>query len=94
VLLKQLYEEEVVDEAVFLEWDEEEGQRTEFTRRELTDDMVPPHTYTDTSCHTRIGRRMCVEGVRRIVSGLTVLCFVSPVVLCRWWVCVARRRSS
>lgn len=82
VLLKQLYEEEVVDEAVFLEWDEEEGQRTDYTRRELTDDMVPTH-----------GTGIGVQGVR-VVQGLTVVCCALCGVLCRWWVCVARRRSS
>ncbi|EWM28016.1 eukaryotic translation initiation factor 5 [Nannochloropsis gaditana] len=39
VLLKQLYDEGVVDEEVFLEWAEEEGP-TEFTRREVTPAMV------------------------------------------------------
>lgn len=62
VLLKQLYEEEVVEEAVFLEWDEEEGQRTEFTRRELTDDMVPPHTYTLMSHNHEAAQ--CVQEVK------------------------------
>ncbi|GAB5030833.1 translation initiation factor 5 [Nannochloropsis oceanica] len=39
LLLKQLYDEEVVDEEVFLEWAEEEGP-TEFTRREVSEEMV------------------------------------------------------
>jgi translation initiation factor 5 len=39
LILKQLYDEEVVEEEVFLEWAEEEGP-TEFTRREVSEDMV------------------------------------------------------
>ena len=39
LLLKQLYDEEVVEEEVFLEWAEEEGP-TEFTRREVSEEMV------------------------------------------------------
>ena len=39
LLLKQLYDEEVVEEKVFLEWAEEEGP-TAFTRREVSEEMV------------------------------------------------------
>ncbi len=39
LLLKQLYDEDLVDEEVFLEWAEEEGP-TEFTRRGVSADMV------------------------------------------------------
>lgn len=38
-VLKQLYDEDVLEEDVFLDWYADEG-RTMYTRREVTDDMV------------------------------------------------------
>lgn len=49
LLLKQLYDEDIVEEEVFLEWyeegeedddDSETGHRSEYTRRDVTDEMV------------------------------------------------------
>ena len=39
LVLKQLYDEDLVEEELFIEWFEEEG-RTEFTRREVSDELV------------------------------------------------------